>query len=100
MLEAQLVHKCHAAVRDEANERVLGNEIDRLLQGVLELTELIRVNGRVDEQKKDRLLRFSLARHWRDDILDCREVWHQLSWQLLLADMLGVVLGEVVLVGT
>lgn len=98
MLEAQLMHECHATICNEADERVLRNEVDGLLEGVLEFTQFFRVDGGINEKKEDGLLRSGLSSRRWNDVLDCCEIRHQLSWQLLFTDVLGVVLGEVVLV--
>ena len=79
-------------------QRVFWDEVDGLLERVLKLAELLRVNRSVDHEQEDRLRRGRLASRGRNDILDCREVLHELGRQLLLGDMLGVVLREVVLV--
>jgi len=84
VLEAELVHEGHLSIGDQADERVFRDKVDRLLEGVLKLAQLFAVDGRIDEDKEDWLGRGGLAGLRRNDVLNRGEVWHQLSWQLLL----------------
>ena len=51
------MHEGHTAISNETDECVFGNEIDGLLKRVLEFTEFFRVDGGINEKKKDGLLR-------------------------------------------
>jgi len=94
--EAQLVDLHHFAVCDESDHGILGDEVDALLEGVLELDQLLRSDCRVNDKHENGscVLRLVLGR-WQH-ILESGIVLHELEGQGGLGDVVGIVLGEVV----
>ena len=88
----------HLSVCDKSNQRVFGNKVDALLEGVLKFGELIRSDSGVDHQQEDRLAEFRFR--LRQDVLNCGKVLDQLCGQLLFGDIICIVLRECVLILT
>lgn len=93
------MHLDHLSIGDETDVGILGNEVYRLLEGVLQFDELFGRNCRVDQEEENRLLVYlSLLLGLWQNVLDRGVIWGQLKWQTLLGDVVGIVGREVVLV--
>lgn len=93
------MHVYHLAVSDQANHRILWYKVDTLLQGVLQLHHILRVDHRVHDKDKDwsgtgwLLLGVLL---W-NDVLKGSLVSHQLKRQTRLTDVVCIVRREIIL---
>ena len=83
------------AVGDQANQGVWRDEVQRLLQGIFELEQLLLWDGRVDHEQEDGPL--VCLDCLREDVLDSCILLHQLGRQGLLCDVARVVRWELVL---
>mmetsp|Transcript_2784 Transcript_2784/g.6474 ORF Transcript_2784/g.6474 Transcript_2784/m.6474 type:complete len:207 (-) Transcript_2784:304-924(-) len=79
----KLVYMYVPSERDQPNGRILGQVHKRLDQGILELCELLWLHARIhDKQEYGTVLCFLIQ-----DILHCREIWHDFCWQVLGGDV-------------
>mmetsp|Transcript_12375 Transcript_12375/g.21920 ORF Transcript_12375/g.21920 Transcript_12375/m.21920 type:complete len:324 (-) Transcript_12375:31-1002(-) len=91
--EAELMHHDVCAECDEPDERVLWDQVKRLLQRVLQLVHLFLIQTRVHHEEEHGR---TALRRLLELVLDRRELRDQLRRQVVLADVLGIVGCEVV----